>query len=187
MKGFSIKKIVFIIAGSIITFALLLFFDKDHFIGYLLNENKRAFQVFLIVFAVLLCTTGILFQRTLDFVDCETPATVKAIIINIVIWCVFWICWSVYNVMVLFHHPVNRKVLVFSFLLTILPGILSFIFGLVSRKEDLASRSLMHVGSTPGEVAVYEKLLQPGYYLGFYGILTIPLYWIAFLICSMIK
>jgi hypothetical protein len=89
--------------------------------------------------------------------------------------------------MVLFHHPVNKKVLVFSFILTTLPGILFFIFGLATRKEDLASRAMKHVGSTPEEIAVYEKLLQPGYYLGFYGILTVPLYWIAFLIYSMIK
>jgi hypothetical protein len=165
----------------------LLFFDKDQFVGYLLTENKSAFQVFLIVFAVLLCIAGMLFQRTLDVVDCETPATVKVIMINIVSWCVFWICWSVYNVMALFHHPVNGKVLVFSFVLTTLPGIMFFIFGLVTRKEDLASRTMKHVGASPAEIAVYEKLLQPGYYLGFYGILTVPLYWIAFLIGSMIK
>jgi hypothetical protein len=187
MKGYLKKETVYIIAGSIITFALLLFFDKDHFIGYLLTENKSAFQLFLIVFAVLLCITGILFQRTLDFVDCETRATVKVAIINIVIWCVFWVCWSVYNVKVLFHHQVNGKVFVFSFVLTTLPGIMFFIFGLVTRKEDLASRTMKHVGATSAEIAVYEKLLQPGYYLGFYGILTVPLYWIAFLICSMIK
>ena len=190
MMGYSIKNIVYIVAGSIVTFAGLLFFGGDRFSVYLITENKKAFLAFFIVFVVLVFITGIMYQRTLDSDDYETPSTVKAIIKNIVSWCVFWVCWSVFNVIVLFHlfhHPVNMKVLVFSFLLAALPGILFFIFGLISRKEDLAFRHDKHVGSTPVEIAVYEKLLQPGYYVGFYGILTVPVYWIAFVICSMIK
>lgn len=182
MKRKTIKEFALIITGIALFIVALLFFDSERTINRLLSENENAFQVFGITLVGLVFITGILYQRTLDCVDNETPATVRVLVVNIVVWCIFWICWSGYNAMILMHYPVTIKLLLFSVLLATIPGLSFFIFTIGYRKEELASRSLKYTGATPAEIGLYEKLLALPYYTGFYGLLTVPVYAIVLLV-----
>jgi len=174
--GLTKKEIALIISGVVLVFAGLLFFDDDQYVKLLLAENKTAFKAFAIAFVVLGFVTGITYGRTLDFVDMPTAPTVRVTLINIVLWCVFWIYWSVFNAIVLFHYPGSMKVILFSFLLTNLPGVGAAIFSESVRKEELADRESWNSGATPEEIALYDKMLQRRYCIFIYGIITVPVY-----------
>lgn len=189
MMGLSLKEIVYIVIISLVILTGLVFFHGDPFVGMLMTANENVFGAFGIAFLALSFITSLIYYKTLsdDYDEAPTAVTVKVIMVSIIIWCIFWGGWSVFNVIALFHHPIYLKVLLYSILLTNIPGIGSFLFALFLRKEEQESLSEKIAGATPEDAAFLEKLLQLRYYITAYGIITVPVYLVAFVTGYLIK
>lgn len=180
------KEIALIALSIVVGIAVMVYIDRDQELHAFFAVNQSVLNGFLIIGAVLLLITSLIFHRTLDFLDEETHATLKVIRINIVVWSIFWIWWTVHNVLLLFQFPITTKLMIFSFLLTTLPGISFFLYAVWSRKELLKSGTYSDE-ECADKFEGYKKLSTLKYYVGFYGIITIPVYLITMTAYYLIK
>jgi hypothetical protein len=75
---------------------------------------------------------------------------------------------------------------IFSFLFTTLPGIAFFLFAVWCRKENLKDGTYSDENCAD-KFEGYKKLSALKYYVGSYGIITIPVYLITMTACYLIK
>lgn len=185
---YSTKEIVLIVCLSLIGVAILSVIKNDATLYDFIAINATYLITFLIIFALVVFITAMVYQRSLDDTDVETVATVRASIINIVLWCCFWISWCIFNVVAILRNPLDIKLIVFSFLLTNLPAIFLFLFTLSMRKDQIKSRP--HLQNKKGLFTTFagdDKSLSAKYYSGFYGLLTIPLYLLVMAVYFLIR
>jgi hypothetical protein len=185
--SYSKKEIGSIALVSVGILIIWIYISTDSIIHPFIMENRKAFWTFLFSFFILILVTGFLYQRTLDFVDELTPLTIKYTRFNIVLWCLFWICWCVYNVSIIFNYSFSNKLFIFSFLWTTLPGILFFIYAIWSRNDEIKVRNNSDIEVSSQNFETAKKLLRITYFVGFYGIFTIPVYLLIFFILLFIK
>jgi hypothetical protein len=185
----SIKEIGLIASVSLVLLTIWIYIYNDAIISHFIMENGNALWAFLFSFALLLFITGLLYQRTLDFLDEVTPLTVNRTILNIVLWCLFWISWCVYNVKILFNYSFGNKLFIFSFLLTTIPGVSFFIYAIWSRNDELKARRNgdVDIRVSDENFETDQKLLKITYFIGFYGIFTIPVYLLTYVIFLLIE
>jgi hypothetical protein len=182
----TMKDKTIIALSSVVGIAVLVYVSKDREIRNFLDVNENFVGAFLMIGAVLLFITSLVYHRTLDFLDEETYVTLKIVRINIVLWSIFWICWTVLNVLLLFQYPITTKMIIFSFLMATLPGIAFFLFAVWLRKDMLKSGAYSDENCAD-KFEGYKKLSALRYFVGFYGIITVPVYLITMAACYLIK
>jgi hypothetical protein len=184
--GYTMKDRAIVALLSVVCIAVMVYIDRDQDLHAFFAVNQSVLNGFLIIGAVLLLITSLIYHRTLDFLDEETHDTLKVIRINIVVWSIFWIWWTVHNVLLLFQFPITSKLGIFSFLLTTLPGISFFLYAAWSRKELLKS-GIYSDEECADKFEGYKKLSTLKYYVGFYGIITVPVYLLTMTVYYLIK
>jgi len=176
-----IKNLVFYFFIALFFGLIFYFIQTDSELSAFLKRNSSSYFWFFIFFCTLLLVTGLIYYKSLDDYDQETRKTVNASKINIAIWAVYWICWSIYNAILLLNQP-SAKTFVFSFLVTNVPGIVLYMITFSFRNEQISERTHL---KGKGSITIFEGDDKPYsfvYYSGFYGILCIPLYTITLLI-----
>ena len=157
--------------------ACIFYFDEAPFLPQYLDDHMVTFNVFFYVFLAVLLVTARIYDASVKFYDEYSLRTVKASIINIVIWSTFWLCWCIFNLIVLIEHPFSLKLYLFSFLITNGPGAAIFTFGIsfwLDRQSDWENIKSDLIAQ--GEFELTEKAYRLTYQSMLYGILTIPLF-----------
>lgn len=171
------QEILWIALISAFLLACIFYFQDAPLLPQYLDGHMVAFKVFFYVFLAVMLVTARIYDSSMKFYDEYSTRTVKASVINIVIWSAFWLCWCVFNLIVLFSYPFSLKLYFFSFLITNGPGAAVFVFGisfwLEQQKDwDTIKSDLI----AQGEFELTEKAYRLTYQCLLYGILTIPLF-----------
>lgn len=185
---YSKKEILLIVCLSPVLVAILLYSKYDATINNFIATNSTYLIIFIIIFGLVALIAAKIYQRSLDETDDETEATASASVINIILWCCFWISWCVFNVVILLRNPVDLKLIIFSFLITNLPGILIFFITLSMRRDQIKDRE--HLQDRKGFFTTFtgdDRSLSFQYYSGFYGLVTIPLYLLALAVYFLVS
>lgn len=171
------QEVLWVVLISAFLLACIFYFDDAPFLPQYLDDHKVTFKVFFYVFLAVLLATARIYDASMKFYDEYSPKTVKASIINVVIWSAFWLCWCVFNLIVLIEHPFSLKLFLFSFLLTNGPGAVVFSFGLTLWVEQMKDWDTIKSDLiAQGEFEETEKAYRLTYQSLLYGILTIPLF-----------
>ena len=180
------KEIALIALSSVVGIAVLVYVSTEREIRNFVEVNGNLFGAFFTIAPVLLLITGLIYQNTLDFLDEETPLSLNAARLNIMLWSIFWICWTVVNVLLLLQGPITTKMIIFSFLYTTLPGMAFFLFAVWSRKESLKNGTYSDENCAD-KFEEYKKLSTLRYFVGFYGIITVPVYLVTMTVYYLIR
>lgn len=151
--------------------------------GDLIVSYKTGLFIFGGLLLVVLLVTARIHEHSANGYD-YIIRDIKPSLINICLWTTYWLCWTVFNLVFLFAEKDLGPNILFVTLITNLPGLVIFWFTWSARKEELSAidPALLKEDNIFKE---YEGELRSGsfrYYSGFYGLITIPVFVIGFLI-----
>jgi hypothetical protein len=176
------KEIVFIILGVVLLFLCDYFLNRSPSTRLFLEFISRKTRLLQWIFEALAFLTSLNYQKSLEAFDDITEKTIKASILNVIAWSVFWIYWSIFNAIAYnSYYLQSTAVFVLSFSVAVVPGILVLVFTLFVRRSELRDFKKFNV-VTKDEKGFYVgkyKSLGLVYYSGLYGILSMPVYLIA--------
>lgn len=160
-------------------------FDLVPDIKKLFRDNSSLFSFFLLSFAVTVFIAAAIYNRTLDFIEAETKQSRIASIINVIIWIVFWLFWSVFCARLTLQTDARTmSVQVALLVLVMLPGLLSFIFTHSIRMTQIKDeeKSKRELGDKYNSSEAYTLYLDKRYYSGYYGLICLPVYLVYLLV-----
>jgi hypothetical protein len=179
--------------GVIISMALMIFvfflldkaFDNIPYVKRLFLNNGKLFLYFIGGLFLVTTVTSSLYYRTLDFFEAETQATIKASIINVIIWTFFWIVWSIFCAWLTFNNK-PLTILVESIIigLVFVPGFIAFIISRNIRRQQIndVEKDKLALGNNYYKSEPNTVCLDRKYYSGYYGLICLPVYFVSLII-----
>lgn len=187
------KKFFGVIFSMVVIICFFLLVDKilNTFpsVKRLFINNSEIFLFFIFGLFVVFTVTASLYYRSLDFFEAETNETIKALIINVMIWSIFWLAWSIFCAwLTLNNAPLSTSVQFVIILLVFVPGFIAFIISTYSRRQDIRDeeKSKLAMGDNYYKSDPYTLCLSRKYYSGYYGLICLPVYFISIIIGYML-
>ncbi len=177
--------IILLAVGAFLFYLINKLFDKIPDVESFFNNNAHYLFFFVCAFLAVCLISYIVYKRTLDFVDAETKISIKAINFLIFLWVVFWLAWSIFCAWLTFKQaPSTMLVKIIIVTLAVVPGLTSFVLSNKFRQQDILfeEESKKRMGDNYYKTEVYTIYLDKKYYVGFYGLLCLPVYLITIFI-----